>query len=152
MVSITKTIVIDASPEVVRNTFLDLPSHATWDPFFVKFAIKGDDKTIKPGTQLDIDLKLDGSSSNNMTPTVLTNTAEELSWKGVLASDYVFGGTHSFKWNATGDGKTEVVQSEDFSGFLVPVFGVFGIMKKTEKGFNDLNEALKKEAERRLAL
>jgi len=39
------------------------------------------------------------------------------------------------------------IQKEKFSGILAPLLG--GMLKNTEKGFKMMNEALKKEAEKK---
>lgn len=148
---ISRTIVIDRSPEVVRSTFLDFPSHAKWNPFFVKFEVVGDTKEVVKGTQFNIDMMLKGDKSpTNMKPTVLVNNEKELRWKGKLFADFVFVGEHYFYFNPIQGGKaTEVVQSEEFGGILAPVLLAIGMIAKTEERFGDLNEGLKKEAEGR---
>lgn len=148
MVSIKSEIVINAPPQTVRSTFLDFPSHSEWNPFFVRFKDVGE---VKPGTHLEIDMKLKGEDNvRTMNPVVLANTNDEFKWKGSLASDWVFVGTHYFLFESIDDGKsTRLVQGEDFGGFLVPVLGLMGIFEKTTASFEDLNVALKAEAEKR---
>lgn len=147
MVAIKYEIAIDASPEVVRSTFLDFKSHAQWDPLLTLIVANDDD--VKPGTVLEIDLQLKGEAARKMKPTVLTNTPEEFKWKGVLWFETIFCGQHYFQFKPTTDGKTTLVQGENFSGFLVPVISWFGVFEKTKVGFELLNAALKTEAESR---
>lgn len=148
MVSIKKDIVINAPPQTVRSTFLDFKSHSEWDPFFVRFKDVGE---VEPGTQLEIDMKLKGENDvRTMKPVVLVNTNDELKWKGNLASDWIFVGSHYFRFESIDDGNsTRLIQGEDFGGILVSVLKLMGIFEKTTASFEDLNVALKAEAERR---
>ncbi|KAK9448077.1 uncharacterized protein V1518DRAFT_419599 [Limtongia smithiae] len=152
---ITKTITIAAPPAKVREVFFDFAKYPEWNPFFISFEVaKLVDSTNSsaidgpaPGSQLKIAMTIDTSkSANTMYPTVLKNTAEEFRWKGKLVFDILFAGEHAFQFKPIEDGtKTELVQSEHFSGVLVPLTG--GILDKTETRFDDLNVALKKRVE-----
>lgn len=148
MVSIKTEITINAPPQTVRSTFLDFESHAKWNPFFVRVKDVGE---VNPGTGLEIDMKLKGETTvRTMKPVVLVNSEDELKWKGNLGFDSVFVGAHYFKFESIEDGAaTRLVQGEDFGGFLVPVLNLVGLFEKTKASFEDLNEALKKEAESR---
>lgn len=146
---LSTSILIELSPEVVRSTLLDLPLHSKWNPFFTRFEVVGDDKTIQEGTKFSIDMVLPGETSKNtFTPTCLTSTRGELSWKGLLLADFVFAGVHKFEFRPVEQG-TELVQSETFSGVLVPVLRMIGLFDKTQSAFELLNAALKAEAEAR---
>jgi len=80
-----------------------------------------------------------------MRPT-LTAVEDErvLEWLGKLFGGGLFDGRHRFELIAEGD-KTRLVQSEQFSGLLVPFFK--GMLRKTEVEFGNLNRALKARAE-----
>ncbi|CUM62478.1 uncharacterized protein PRCAT00000028001 [Priceomyces carsonii] len=147
---ILKTIIIDSAPDKVRSVFLDLPSHAKWDPFFVLF--ESETSELKPGSKPKIQLKFKGDSTvRTMTPVVLENNEEKLQWKGTLFLEYLFTGTHTFEFlphEEDGKESTKFIQTEDFSGVLVYVLKWIGIFGKTEGSFEELNQALKKEVER----
>lgn len=150
MVSLNAEITINTSPEVVRKTLLDFESHSKWNPFFVLFKVVGNGD-VKPGTGLDIDMKLKGDKKpTNMKPTVLVNSAEEFRWKGKLFFDVLFSGEHYFQFKPVDSGKsTQLIQGENFGGVLVPVLNLIGLFDKTKQSFEDLNAALKTEAESR---
>ncbi|SCU82540.1 LANO_0B06634g1_1 [Lachancea nothofagi CBS 11611] len=149
MSKITASIDINASPEKVRQTFLDFAKYPDWSSFIT--SVKPRDQhgqPINPGDVLEISLLMPGSSSATvMKPTVLENLESKFSWKGVLGFGFVFTGAHSFNFIAVEAGtKTKVVQEEHFSGFLrAPLLWALGA--KTEEGFNSFNQALKVRAE-----
>lgn len=150
MTSLQAEITINAPPQVVRSTLLDFQSHSQWNPFFVQFKQIGDGE-LGPGTSLEIDMKLKGEKyTTKMKPVVQENTPEVFRWKGRLGFDSIFSGEHYFQFHLAQDGKaTRLVQGENFGGILVPVFSWIGIMDKTRASFDDLNTALKAEAEKR---
>lgn len=127
---------------------MDFESHAKWNPFFVRVKDVGE---VKPGTVMEIDMKLKGKTTvRTMTPVVVVNNSDELRWRGKLASDWVFVGTHYFQFESIDDGNsTRFVNGEDFGGFLVPVLNLVGLIEMTKASFEDLNVALKTEAESR---
>lgn len=127
---------------------MDFESHAKWNPFFVRVKDVGE---VKPGTVLELDMRLKGETTvRTMNPVVVVNNSDELRWSGNLASDWVFVGKHYFQFESINDGNsTRLVQGEDFGGFLVPVLNLVGLFEKTKASFEDLNVALKTEAESR---
>lgn len=143
---VSTSIVINQTPKVVRSVLLDFPGHEKWDTFIKRIESKSN--LLQPGSPMEVDMVLPGESKvNAFKPVVVTNTASEFLWKGKLLLEHVFAGTHKFEFKPVDGDKTELVQSERFSGFLVPVLGWVGIMTKTKKGFEELNEGLKKYAE-----
>ncbi|CAG86619.2 DEHA2D00814p [Debaryomyces hansenii CBS767] len=145
------TIIIDSKPEKVREIFLDFRKHSQWNPFFTDVRIYTPGVTSpSPGTQLEIKMKLNGGNENIMYPIVLENNSSSFKWKGNLLFDFMFVGVHSFEFiplEIDGQTRTKLVQSEDFSGILSYVFEWTGLKDKTEKGFNELNRALKIQVE-----
>jgi len=57
-----------------------------------------------------------------------------------------FDGEHYFLLEPIGDEKTHLTQGEKFSGLLVALLG--GALSATSAGFEAMNTALKREAER----
>lgn len=157
MPTITAEIIINGKPEKVREHFLKLENHSNWNPFFTKVSMyKKKDATateVQPGDRLEIEMKPEGwSSLTMMYPRVLANTVTEFVWKGDLIFSWIFSGTHSFVFmpQANDEGKiayTRLVQSETFSGVLVPLLTWMGLFSLTEKSFHALNEALKEQVE-----
>jgi hypothetical protein len=68
-----------------------------------------------------------------------------LRWLGRLGLPGLLDGEHSFRLDPAGEGRTRFVQSERFTGLLVRFFGK--TLAQTERGFAQMNEALKRRAE-----
>lgn len=81
----------------------------------------------------------------DFTPTVLAaEPGRLLRWRGRLGVPGIFDGVHAFELTAR-DGGTHVVQSERFSGLLVPLTG--SIVRQSARGFVTLTDALKARVE-----
>ena len=79
-------------------------------------------------------------------PTVLCVAPErELRWLGRLIVPGLFDGEHRFLIEPLEAGRSRFIQSERFSGLLVPLAG--GGLEKTAAGFEQMNVALKHDAE-----
>jgi hypothetical protein len=70
-----------------------------------------------------------------------------LRWIGHLGVPGVFDGDHRFVVESAGDSRTRFTQSEQFTGFLVPVIALLGVFRKTHAGFEAMNRSLKKRVE-----
>jgi hypothetical protein len=144
--TIKTDIIIDAPPSVVRKVFFDFPAYPEWNPWFLWFETP--DPTLAPGTR--VKTITDG---HIIRPVIKTCTNDELKWVGALGAVWLFAGNHDFEWQPHGDmgenGETKsckFVQNERFSGLIAwPLFMYVG--KTVEKGFNDMNAALKVRAE-----
>lgn len=146
MHTIHTTIEIDASPDQVWSVLVDFPSHASWNPFFASVA--GD--AIVGATLRIAARKDDGSEGVVFRPVVLdVEPGRRLRWKGKLLVRGLFDGTHDFRLEALDDGRTRLHHGEEFRGLLVPLFG--RILRDTEVGFRDFNQALADRVEGRLA-
>ena len=64
-----------------------------------------------------------------------------LAWLGRLGLPGVFDGAHRFALEPVGGGRTRFVQSERFSGVLVPFFRR-SLRTHTRAGFEAMNQAL----------
>ncbi|WP_256255860.1 hypothetical protein [Streptomyces sp. MUSC 14] len=79
------------------------------------------------------------------TPTALeSEPARRLRWRGHFGVPGVFDGVHGFEPTPR-DGGTHVLQSERFSGLLVPFSGA--VITPSEKGFQALTDALRERVE-----
>ena len=79
-------------------------------------------------------------------PTITAVTeGRDLEWLGRLVMPGVFDGRHSFRLEATDDGRTRLTQAEEFSGVLVPFVGK--VLERTRAGFGAMNEAVRVRAE-----
>lgn len=140
MKEIIATIGIDAPAERVWAVLLDLPSYPDWNPFIV--GLSGD---AKVGQVLKAHARIPGrrEMSFNSRVSGLKENREFL-----LDSTYIRGlvyGQHTFKIEPLGPKKTRFSQGVVFSGILVPVVG--GLIRDTQKGLEQMNEAMKKRSE-----
>jgi hypothetical protein len=79
-------------------------------------------------------------------PTVqAVEPGRELRWLGRLFVPGLFDGEHSLRVDPLGDGRSRFTQSERFSGLLVGLFT--GTLRKTDAGFEEMNQALRSRAE-----
>ena len=140
--SISTEILIKASPEKVWNLLCDFKNYPTWNPFIL--SIEGE---LIKGNFLRVKLKPEGSSGMVFRPEVLEIEPNRLfCWKGKLGVKGVFDGEHRFEMKATSQGHTVFIQSEKFSGLLVPFFRKM-IHGPTKRSFEAMNTKLKLLAE-----
>lgn len=99
------------------------------------------------GTFLRVEIQWPGLRRSPYKLEVLCATPErELRWLGHLGRAGVMDGNHSFVIEPMGERATKVIQAEHFSGWLVPLFAPW-LTKNVLRGFEEMNEALKKRAE-----
>jgi len=134
--SIRTEIVIQAPADAVWAVLTDFPSHPAWDPFLTH--IEG---SAAVGQRLAVRFH----NGMTMRPTVTeVREGRVLEWFGKLLFGGLFDGRHRFELIPEGD-TTRLVQSEQFSGMLVPL--VKKVLADTEREFERLNLALKKRVE-----
>jgi hypothetical protein len=132
---------IEAAPGRVWQILTDFASYPEWNPFIR--SIRGEPM---PGAKLDVRIEPPGGRGMTFKPTVLEVEPErELRWLGRLLLPGIFDGEHSFHIEPVGDARVHFVQAERFRGVLVPLFGK--TLEQTERGFREMNEALKRRAE-----
>lgn len=133
--------VIDAEPAEVWETLTDLDSWSEWNPFITEAS-----GIPEVGQKLNMRFHPPGGMAMKMKPRVTrSEKAQELRWLGHLGVPGVFDGEHYFQLRPGSGGGTLLVQGEKFTGLTVPLFG--GVLKKSEKGFEMLNEALRERCE-----
>ena len=135
-------IAIAASPETVWSILTDVAAYPGWNPFIRRIAGK-----LETGARLEVDLAPPGGRAMTMRPTLrAVEPGRTLRWLGRLGLPGVFDGEHSFQIEPLGDNQVRFVQSERFSGILVPLVMAF-IGSSTQQGFEVMNLALKERAE-----
>jgi hypothetical protein len=138
---VSTPILISAPPERVWDVLTDFPRHPEWNPF-----IRSISGPLVPGEKLRVHIKPPGGKGMTFNPMVLAaQPARELRWKGKLLLPGIFDGEHFFKLEPSGDG-TRFVHGEKFTGLLVAVMGASSF-DQIERGFRDMNEAIKERAE-----
>jgi hypothetical protein len=141
---LSTSIDIKASAERVWSLLMDFPAYPRWNPF-----VRSIEGNPSVGGSLKVFIRPPGSNAMRFQPKVLVCDAKrELRWKGKLLMPGLFDGEHYFKLAPSGSGATAFEQGEVFSGVLVPLFRR-SLDGATRQGFIAMNEALKREAEKR---
>ena len=135
-------ITINASPNVVWDILLDHNAYPDWNPFITQ--ISG---PTQQGENLLVNLSPTDSKSMEFKPLVLTNEKEkEFRWIGKLFVKGIFDWEHYFLLEPIGPNETHFTQVENFTGILSGLMMKM-IGKNTLVGFENMNKALKKQAE-----
>lgn len=135
---------IEAPPTEVWKHLTDFEAYPQWNPFVKKIRGK-----LEKGARLEITVQACESDPMNFKPKVLkVEDDRELRWLGRLLMPGIFDGEHSFRIEPLPDGASRLIQSESFSGILVPFFKGM-LNKKTRCGFEAMNTALKSRSEGR---
>ncbi|MEU6672634.1 SRPBCC domain-containing protein [Streptomyces sp. NPDC046853] len=142
---IASEVQISAGPDEVWAVLTDFERFHEWNPFLVRAAGRAE-----PGQRLMLRFRLPkGGREMVFKPTVLTSEPGRLlRWRGRLGVPGVFDGLHSFELTPS-EGGTHVLQSETFTGALVPVTG--SVIRQSQAGFGMLTDALKGRVEERAA-
>ncbi|WP_309729264.1 SRPBCC domain-containing protein [Chamaesiphon sp. OTE_75_metabat_556] len=136
------SIEIDASPNVVWEILTEFDRFDLWNPF-----IRSIDGKAKIGTKLKVKIQPPGGSAMIFRPVVLAaDPNKELRWLGRVILPGIFDGEHRFQVEPLGDRRVRFVQSEKFSGLLVPFFWR-SLNIQTRRGFEEMNQALKLRSE-----
>ena len=132
---------IAAPPERVWQVLSDFGAYPKWNPFIR--SIVGE---AKVGSRLRVRIEPPGTRGMNFKPTVrAVAPPRELRWLGRLFVPGLFDGEHRLAIEPLDGGRCKFVQSERFSGLLVGLFPK--TLAATERGFGEMNAALKRQAE-----
>jgi hypothetical protein len=139
---IETSIDIAAPPRRVWEILTDFRRMPQWNPF-----IRSISGPLTTGAQLSVEIVPPGRKGMRFEPTLLAvDPDRELRWLGRVLMRGVFDGEHYFRLEPNEAGGTRFVQGELFGGILVAFFG--SALAATEKGFGDMNAALKAQAEK----
>ncbi|MDO5615923.1 MAG: SRPBCC domain-containing protein [Cruoricaptor ignavus] len=137
-------IAINATPAEVWTILTNFDDYPNWNPFIK--SIKGN---VKVGNKITARIEPPESKGMTFAPTILTfETNKELRWLGHLWFRGLFDGEHTFELIGNTNGTTTFIQSEKFTGILVPFFKK-QIDNNTKKGFEAMNIKLKELAEQK---
>ncbi len=140
-----KTIILlKKSPKVVWEVLTDFENYPSWNPF-IKY-IRGE---VKIGNRIKVKIEPPQSKAMIFKPKILVYENEkELRWLGHFLFSGLFDGEHKFELVDNKNGTTTFIQSEKFKGIFVPLFKK-QLDNNTKKGFNEMNEELKKIVEQK---
>lgn len=135
-------ILINATPDKVWAVLTDFKNYSNWNPFIE--SIPGEPK---PGGQIQVRISPPGSKGMTFRPIVLAlEQNKEFRWIGKFLFKGLFDGEHKFELIDNGNGTTTFNHSETFKGILVSLFKK-QLDNNTKKGFELMNESLKKRVE-----
>jgi hypothetical protein len=133
---------IDAPAERVWHLLTDFASYPQWNPFIR--SIRG--QPIR-GERLEVRIEPPGGRGMTFKPKVLNaEDNRELRWLGHLLVPGLSDGEHSFTIESLAKNRVRFVQREAFKGLLVPLFAR-SLETNTQRGFEEMNRALKERAE-----
>ena len=133
---------IDATAERVWQLLTDFSAFPDWNPF-----ISRADGEVRNGARLKVYLQPSGAKGMTFWPTVLkAEPNRELRWLGRLWIPGLFDGEHVFTIEPLETKRVRFIQREVFTGLLVPLFVRLGGVN-TQRGFKEMNNALKVQAE-----
>lgn len=138
---------IDAPPEHAWSVLTDFEHHPDWNPFIRE--IRGE---LQEGAQLHVRLGPPNGRVMTFEPVVTEVKANRsFSWLGTFMTSWIFAGEHQFRLEPLADGRrTRFHHGEHFEGILVSLLRS-SLSTDTRAGFEQMNEALKTETERRVA-
>jgi hypothetical protein len=136
--NISTSITINADIETVWKIFTNFDDYPNWNPL-----IKSITGPVVVGQRFTAVIQ-----NTTFKPMVkVFNAEEELTWQGKLFIRGIFDGRHSFIFKSLENGKTTLIQKEEFGGILIPF-----VKKKLNTdivdAFNAMNEKLKELAEK----
>ena len=134
---------INSSAKLVWDILTDFDNFPKWNPFMKQ--ISGE---LREGSRIQVLIKPYNSRDITYKPTILDLKHEEkIKWLGNTWIPHLFDSEHSLILKKIDENRILFVQKEKFSGILVPI--LIGLLKNTEISFKMMNEALKKEAEKK---
>jgi hypothetical protein len=143
MKNIQTEILINTDITKAWDVLMNFDNYPEWNPFIT--SISGEPKL---GSRLTVSIKPPGGKGMTFKPNILTLEAnKEFRWKGKLGINGIFDGEHYFILESVDNDITKFIHGEKFSGLLVPLVGK--MLDKTQKGFQLMNESIKKECERK---
>ena len=133
---------IDAPADRVWRLLTEFDGYPDWNPFLRRASGE-----VKEGARLEVYMQPSGGRGMTFRPTVIrAEPNREFRWLGHLGVSGLFDGEHSFTIEPLEGNRVRFVQSERFTGVLVPLM-LLMIEKDTKRGFEEMNQALKERAE-----
>ena len=140
---LSSEIIINSSAERVWELITDFGDFPQWNPF-----IRRATGEIRTGAKLEVFIQPSGTRGMTFRPKVLkVDPYHELRWLGRLCLPWLFDGEHAFIIEPSSEGSVKFIQREKFTGLLV--LFTRGLLRDTQRGFEEMNRELKKRAEQR---
>jgi hypothetical protein len=138
---LSSEILIGSSAERVWELITDFKDFPRWNPF-----IRRATGEIKTGARLEVFIQPSGTRGMTFRPKVLkADPNHELRWLGRLYLPWLFDGEHALVIEPSKEDSVKFIQREKFTGLLVPF--TRNLLRDTQRGFEEMNKALKQQAE-----
>ena len=143
MKEVRSEIEIASYPESVWKILTDFATYDQWNPFINKII-----GLPTEGSKIDIYIETPGGKNRKYSPRITkVEEGRELRWFGKSSLPGFLNAEHIFTIEELHPESVRFIQREVFDGLLTRLCGK-GLDKDVMQGFQDMNEALKKRAER----
>jgi hypothetical protein len=134
---------INSYPESVWRILIDFAAYDQWNPFINKII-----GAPTEGSKIDIYIETPSGKNRKYSPRITkVQEGRELRWFGKSSLPGFLNAEHIFIIEELQPERVRFIQRELFDGLLTRVFGK-GVDTDIRQGFQDMNDALKKRAER----
>jgi hypothetical protein len=134
---------INSYPESVWRILIDFGAYDQWNPFINKII-----GAPTEGSKIDIYIETPSGKNRKYSPRITrVEEGRELRWFGKSSLPGFLNAEHIFIIEELQPERVRFIQRELFDGLLTRVFGK-GVDTDIRQGFQDMNDALKKRAER----
>jgi hypothetical protein len=134
---------INSYPESVWRILIDFGAYDQWNPFINKII-----GAPTEGSKIDIYIETPSGKNRKYSPRITrVEEGRELRWFGKSSLPGFLNAEHIFIIKELQPERVRFIQRELFDGLLTRVFGK-GVDTDIRQGFQDMNDALKKRAER----
>ena len=143
MKEVRTEIEINSYPECVWKILIDFATYDQWNPFINKII-----GLPTEGSKIDIYIETPSGKSRKYSPRITkVEEGRELRWSGKSSLPGFLNAEHIFTIEELQPEHVRFTQREVFDGLLTRLFGK-GVDIDVRQGFQHMNEALKKRAER----
>lgn len=143
MKEVRSEIEINSYPANVWRILIDFATYDRWNPFINKII-----GLPTRGSKIDIYIETPSGKNRKYSPRITKVEEErELRWFGKSSLPGFLNAEHIFTIEELQPERVRFIQREVFDGLLTTVFGK-GLDTDIRQGFQDMNDALKKRAER----
>lgn len=143
MKEVRSEIEINSYPESVWRILIDFAAYDQWNPFINKII-----GAPTEGSKIDLYIETRSGKNRKYSPRITrVEEGRELRWFGKSSLPGFLNAEHIFIIEELQPERVRFIQRELFDGLLTRVFGK-GVDTDIRQGFQDMNDALKKRAER----
>ncbi len=137
-------ITLDATVEKVWKTIIDFGNYNRWNTQLSYLGGK-----VAPNEKLHLKLAVEGAAPYEFKPIVSQWKEKEVfGWLAITGMPRVFDGEHFFELTHLKNGKTHLVNREEYRGILSLIMQQLPMMKLAPKGFEKMNLELQKYVEK----